>query len=339
MKILLALPLLFVACSDYEIHDNNDALGKYNPPDLGAEVKTDRIVQVTVPSVDVLWVIDNSCSMAEEQASLTQNFSKFMNYFTNSGLDYHVGVVSTDMDSGAHSGKLRRDAGKSFIDTTFSANEAAASFSRRAKMGTSGSGWERGLDAAWASVVTHGNGNNAGFYREEAAFAMIVISDEEDSSDISVNEFTSWAMALKPASDMVSFSSIVWQQQCGNGPWGETVGTRYLSVTNSVGGIDWPICNGNWDSVLTELGMQAAGLRREFYLSSVPVVDSIEVVVQDDSGNAQSFVMDVDYTYERARNSIRFDSFVPEPLDEVLISDEILASASIDDELGGDTGE
>jgi hypothetical protein len=337
VKILLALPLLMVACSDYEIHDNNDALGKYNPPDLGADVKTDRIVQVTVPSVDVLWVIDNSCSMEEEQSSLTGNFSKFMNYFTNSGLDYHVGVVSTDMDSGAHSGKLRRDAGKSFIDTTYSASEAAQSFTRRARMGTSGSGWERGLDAAWASIVTHGTGNNMGFYREEAAFAMIVISDEEDSSNITTNEFSSWATALKPASDMVSFSSIVWQQQCGNGPYGESVGTRYLSVTKQVGGIEWPICNSNWDSVLTELGMQAAGLRREFYLSSVPVVESIEVVVQGDT--TQEFQIDTDFSYDRARNSIRFQSFVPEPLDEVLISYEILASASIEDELGADTGE
>jgi hypothetical protein len=328
-----------VACSDYEIHDQNDALGTYNPPDLGAEVKTDRIVQVTVPSVDVLWVIDNSCSMEEEQSSLTANFGKFMNYFTNSGLDYHVGVVSTDMDSGAHSGKLRRDGGKSFIDTTYSASEASQSFTRRARMGTSGSGWEMGLDAAWAAIVTHGNGNNAGFYRDEAAFAMIVISDEEDSSNISTSEFISWAIALKPSSEMVSFSSIVWQQQCGNGPWGETVGNRYMLVTDDVGGIKWPICNGNWDTVLTELGMQAAGLRREFYLSSVPVVDSIEVVVQDGDGDPQAFDLNVDIVYDRARNSIRFQSFVPDPLDEVLISYEVLASAALEDELGSDTGE
>jgi len=340
VKSLFFLPLLLVACSDYEIHDQNDALGKYNPPDLGADVKTDRIVQVTVPSVDVLWVIDNSCSMEEEQASLTANFSKFMSYFTDSGLDYHVGVVSTDMDSGAHSGKLRRDAGKAFIDTTFSASEANQSFSRRARMGTSGSGWEAGLDAAWAAVVTHGNGTNNGFYREDAAFAMIVISDEEDSSTgTSVPEFISWADALKPSSEMVSFSSIVWQDQCGNGPWGETIGTRYMAVTDAVGGIKWPICNSNWDSVLTELGMQAAGLRREFYLSSVPVVDSIQVVVQDRNGNnPETFDMGADYTYDRSRNSIRFSSYVPEPLDEVLITYEVLASASLEDELLGDTG-
>ena len=308
MKRLLALPLLLIGCSDYNIHDQNDALGKYNPPDLGAEEKTDRIVQVTVPSVDVLWVIDNSCSMEEEQTALSANFGKFMSYFTDSGLDYHVGVVSTDMDSQAHSGKLRRDGGTSFIDTSFSASEANQSFSRRAQMGTSGSGWERGLDAAWASIVTHGNGNNNGFYRDEAAFAMVVISDEEDFSDVSVQEFISWASALKPSSEMVSFSSIVWQQQCGNGPWGETNGTRYMQATDGIGGIKWPICNTSWDSVLAELGMQAAGLRREFFLSSVPVVDSIQVDVVDGNGNSQSFGMGADYDYDRARNSIRFSS-------------------------------
>ena len=339
MKRFLALPLLLLACSDYNIHDQNDALGKYNPPDLGAEEKTDRIVQVTVPSVDVLWVIDNSCSMEEEQTALSSNFGKFMSYFTDSGLDYHVGVVSTDMDSNAHSGKLRRDAGTSYIDTSFGANEAVQSFGRRAQMGTSGSGWERGLDAAWASVVTHGNGSNNGFYRDDAAFAMVVISDEEDSSDVAIPEFISWANSLKPSSDMVSFSSIVWQQQCGNGPWGETNGTRYMQVTDAVGGIKWPICNSAWDSVLAELGMQAAGLKREFYLSSVPVVDSIQVDVIGGNGNTQPFSMGSDYDYDRSRNSIRFSSFIPEPLDEVVITYEVLASASLEDELLGDTGE
>ena len=66
-------------------------------------------MQVTVPSVDVLWVIDNSCSMTEEQQALTDNFNKFVQYFVGSGLDYHIGVVSTNWDneSGDHRGKLR----------------------------------------------------------------------------------------------------------------------------------------------------------------------------------------------------------------------------------------
>jgi hypothetical protein len=332
--------MLLVACSDYEIHDQNDAGGKYNPPDLGAQTKTDRIVQVTIPSVDVLWIIDNSCSMDDNQSALTANFSRFMDYFTDSGLDYHVGVVSTDMYSPQQSGRLERDAGTTFIDSSFSAAEANQSFARRAELGTYGSGYEKGLDAAWSSVVTHGNTFNQGFYRDDSAFAMIVISDEEDQSDrVSVAEFISWASSLKPTTEMVSFSSIVWQSQCGSGPTGnETDGKKYMSVTDAIGGIKWPICDSAWDTVLAELGMQAAGLRREFFLSSVPVVESIEVEVIGASGS-QMFDMDVDFSYDRARNSVRFSSFVPEPLDEVLITYKVLASASLEEELAEDTGE
>jgi len=340
VRSVFLIPLLLVACSDYQIHDQNDAAGKYNPPDLGAEVKTDRIVQVTIPSVDVLWVIDNSCSMDDNQTALTSNFSKFMDYFTDSGLDYHVGVVSTDMYNPQESGRLTRDSGTTYIDNSFSAAEANQSFARRAALGTYGSGYEKGLDAAWSAVSMHGNTFNQGFYRDDSAFAMIVISDEEDQSDnVSVPEFISWASSLKPSTEMVSFSSIVWQSQCGSGPTGnETDGKRYMQVTDAIGGIKWPICNSAWDTVLAELGMQAAGLRREFFLSSVPVVDSIEVEVLGVSGS-QVFNVDSDFSYDRARNSVRFSSFVPEPLDEVLITYAVLASASLESEVIEDTGE
>ncbi len=156
MKNVFWIPLVLLACSDYQIHDQNDAGGKYNPPELGAQVKTDRIVQVTIPSVDVLWVIDNSCSMGDEQDALAANFSKFMNYFTDSGLDYHVGVTSMDMAE--HKGRLVPDLGTTFIDPSLSASQANQSFSRRAKLGSNGNNDEKGLDAAWSAVVTHGNG-------------------------------------------------------------------------------------------------------------------------------------------------------------------------------------
>src|SRR4051794_9315310 len=90
---------LMVGCNDYNLKGTADQAGKYNPPDLAPEVRVDAITQVTIPAVDVLWVIDNSCSMSEEQEALRSNFADFMAYFSDSGLDYHVGVVSTDMIS------------------------------------------------------------------------------------------------------------------------------------------------------------------------------------------------------------------------------------------------
>ena len=53
---------------------------------------TDVSTQVTTPEVDVLFVIDNSCSMNNEQSELTANFPSFMAYFLDSGLDYHIGA-------------------------------------------------------------------------------------------------------------------------------------------------------------------------------------------------------------------------------------------------------
>src|SRR5688500_6214299 len=66
-------------------------------PPIPGVTQTDSIVQVTTPKVDILWMVDNSCSMYNEQADLTENFPYFMEFFLGSGLDYHVGVVSSDI--------------------------------------------------------------------------------------------------------------------------------------------------------------------------------------------------------------------------------------------------
>ena len=50
------------------------------------------MLQTTVQAVDVLWVVDTSCSMAQEQTQLAENFEGFMTHFLDSGLDYHIGV-------------------------------------------------------------------------------------------------------------------------------------------------------------------------------------------------------------------------------------------------------
>jgi len=46
--------------------------------------------------IDVLWVIDNSGSMASSQANLTANFASFINQFENKGYDFHMAVTGSD---------------------------------------------------------------------------------------------------------------------------------------------------------------------------------------------------------------------------------------------------
>lgn len=332
---MFSLVIGLIACQEYNLQGPNTVVATYNPPSLEAEPRTDRITQVTVPAVDVLFVIDNSGSMAEEQKNLRDNFESFMRYFTDSGLDYHVGVVSTDMDNRQESGRLISDGSTRYIDNTSTAQAAVASFRERANLGTMGSPDERGKDAAYTALTKESSTTNAGFYREEAVLSIVVISDERDySRNVSVAEFVSWMNSLKPEDEQTWFSSIV-------GPKGgcstAEEGVGYLEVTRQVGGVDFSICESDYSSVLEELGMQAAGLKREFFLSVVPAPETISVSVTTE-GEEDSF-KDSEWSYDGVRNSITFQSFVPDPLAVVNITYIPLAEMEAPEAVEGDTGD
>lgn len=302
---------------------------------------TDVIVQVVPPIVDILWTIDNSCSMAEEQAALTLNFPRFMSYFVGSGLDYHVGVISTDLDDDDHEGKLLTYTPKGskiplrFIDTK--TENPVEVFEGMATLGTDGSGIEKGRGAVYTALeILRLEPPNIGFYRQEASLHTILISDEDDDTDdrfIERDEFVAWYRALKSGGWRRTFSSIVNEQN----------GDDYLKITADVGGIPWNIGTEEWDVVLDRLGVEASGLRREFYLSQRPVVETIEVsVTQEIEGVEVERVLPIvdendnvvlgSWLYDQSRNSIRFDDFTPDPLAEIKITYTLLSS-TLDAEL------
>ncbi len=319
---------------DNGLKGQSEATGAYNPPDLTVPKQEDAITQVTVPSVDVLFVVDNSGSMSEEQRSLRENFSLFMQYFAGSGLDYHVGVVSTDCDRTNTKGVLVEDGGTAFIDNTYTEEEATASFQARANLGTNGSSDERGKDAAYAALVTNGSSSSAGFMRDAADLSIIVISDERDySRDVTVNEFSNWMLGLKPTG-ATYFSSVVG---LGNGCVNAERGTGYLEVTAAVGGIEWDICSSDYATLLDQLGLQAAGLSSEFFLSLVPVEESIEVAVVDTDGNTVDYFAGSDWTYSQPRNSITFLDVFPDPLSVVKITYDVLSTSGDEAEEQTDT--
>lgn len=320
---------LLLACgNEYDVKGENANGGVYNPPDPPVKEQVDKITQVTIPAVDVLWVIDNSCSMAEEQRALRDNFGEFMRYFTDSGMDYHVGVVSTDMDNRNESGKLIQDAtgGDRYIDTSYDAADALSSFRDRAVLGTNGSSDERGKDAAMAALTTEANGTNRGFYRDDASLSIIVISDERDYSRTTVTEFSNYLTSLKAGTNnVVTFSSIVGLSNT-DCPGIAERGMGYLEVTRAVGGIEWSICTSDWAGLLAELGLQAAGLKREFFLSLAPVEETISVKVDD-----PDYDKNEPWEYDPIRNSVRFETYIPAPLSTVTITYTPLATAVEED--------
>lgn len=77
-----------LACQQYPFvfQENRRSAARGYRIDVGVEEKT-----------DILFVVDNSGSMAEEQAELRANIDAFIRVLTESPNDYQVGLISTDV--------------------------------------------------------------------------------------------------------------------------------------------------------------------------------------------------------------------------------------------------
>jgi hypothetical protein len=176
--------------------------------------------------IDILFVVDNSGSMREEQESLAANFNRFINVLENieGGLpNVHLGVVSTDLGAGPYgimgctgqgdNGILQNSPSSacSGPDDAFIKDIAlesgdrdrnytgtlADTFSCIAQLGTNGCGFEQPLEAMRRALNGSNPQNNA-FLRDDAFLAVIFITDEDDCSTENLEMFDS-----DPARDMI----------------------------------------------------------------------------------------------------------------------------------------
>jgi hypothetical protein len=348
MRAVSTLAFLAACGIEYQPEPLTTTLFEPTQPFLHVPSVTDRTEQAEQPRVDVLWVIDNSCSMAEEQAAVVENFPLFINYFVESNLDWHVGVVSTDMMDPNHRGTLRSANGVNYIDS--STPDPIGTFVQMAQMGINGSGTEQGLDTAYTALELKRNTVNYGFRRDDADLSLITISDEDDqSTEISINEFIGWLNNLKTTDVQVSYSSVV-----SPSPTCATAyepGSRYTQVTKDVGGLLWSVCRNDWALLLDELGLLATEQRRIFPLSHQPTVSTIEVEVVLENGNVHSFAYwdemgskpkdfgdDRLFTYMPAANSVVFLTYVPAENSEVFITYDIAEAESYGAGSTHDTG-
>lgn len=163
-----------------------------------------------VRDLDILFVVDSSGSMREEQEALLTAFPGFIGILTDSlGLpNLHIAVVSADLGAGPYgimgceghgdnglmnntpSSSCEVPSDRYIVDvageggasrTKNYAGELADVFSCIAALGTQGCGFEQTLESM-RRALDGTNPANAGFLRENAALAVIVITDEDDCS-------------------------------------------------------------------------------------------------------------------------------------------------------------
>jgi hypothetical protein len=133
-------------------------------------------------TVDILFMIDNSGSMDEEQANLAANFGAFIDLIVATRADFRIAIISSDMVDPAQSGRFLAKPNNPKILTANTPNLKTI-FSENAQLGTMGDGFEKGLAAIKAALSPPLIDNeNAGFLRPDAILAVVVLSDEEDCS-------------------------------------------------------------------------------------------------------------------------------------------------------------
>ncbi len=308
-----------------EITSNDPDEATTGPDVTGHGSETPRaedLFEQPIPEgVDVLWVLDNSCSMGGIIDSLTTDLDTFVNTFTTLGLDYQLGVTTTDMDSPGHQGRLQ---GSGVMSPAINGSDAAviAEFNVAvdAAFNTGGSGTEKGRDGAYAALrAPLINNENLGMIRSDAHLAIIVVSDEEDQSGVDRTVFINWLDGLKGDPDLTSFSAMAGEEMtspggigfpsgCGFGIGGGATAEpsyEYPHVTNQTGGLYTELCNQDFDEVLVWLSYYAAGLSTEFCLTDVPVGFPVGFTVEV-NGVPVNFSPINGYTLDTATNCIEF---------------------------------
>jgi hypothetical protein len=238
----------------------------------------DAFVQDPAEKVDILLVIDNSCSMLAEQDKLSEEFEAFTEFFLVADTDFHIGITTTDMD--VEAGRLVGDP----AILTRATPDPAAVFRENVLVGAEGSGFEKGLQAAWSALSpTLTSGPNAGFYREEAALSVIFVSDEDDGSNYPVADWLDafWDLKGQRNRHLFTASALTGVHPVTNEPasCGELNGDpfagardapRYWEIVNETHGVIRSICSEDFNELISEIGLAVSGLRDRFYLTQEP---------------------------------------------------------------------
>ncbi|RMH43699.1 MAG: hypothetical protein D6689_04445 [Deltaproteobacteria bacterium] len=156
--------------------------------------------------MDILFVIDNSGSMGEEQDNLAANFPRFIevldSFVAENGnpIDYRVAVTSTAVtkswtqetlpgfppipeSQSGDDGALLQRCGMTRRWVEKSDPDPSGTFSCAAVLGSDGANQEMPLEAIRLAFGDRmADGTNAGFLREDALLAIVILTDENDCS-------------------------------------------------------------------------------------------------------------------------------------------------------------
>lgn len=307
--LLSAMMLLSFACS------KNDFGLPAESQQFSAGVKYNN-------KVDILFMVDNSSSMLKYQNKFSSEVPAMISALNSTGLDYHIAITNSDIRSGAGGGKFVGSP-KYFSNGT---PNLVSSLQARLLQGQAGNDLEQGLDSVYRALQpSYLSGEGAGFLRDDALLAIVILTNEDDYSSVSTTTVRNYFDSLKRpfAADtkswMMNFIGVTSiSGSCSTAAEFKEAGLRYMEIADYTGGIKESICDSTLSTAVSNMRKRIVEVMSEYRLDRVPVLSSIKVTkngetVPKDDVNG--------WSYYAPSNSVRFHgTYQPTAYDTVNVN-------------------
>ena len=293
MKYLLML-LLLVSCDGEKSY-----LYKVDP--FQAQLVSQRYQLSEEGKVDIIWVIDNSGSMAGIQQSVIQNANQFIQEFTQiPGLDWRMALLSTAVYEAPYLGM------PTVFDYTHP--DPVSEFSQAVnRLGINGDATERSFDPIIKQLNAHQS-----FLRPNAYLVMIYVTDEEEQSNISATSFLNDLVARKGGRlGMIRAYGAIEAKDLGCGYSNEYAGSPYETVIKGTGGSAFGTCTPQFGAELAKLGNEIVSIVSSpvVLLNKRPLPSSLKVIYKDVELPAGPRGMGGKWFYDPDANGVRFHDY------------------------------
>jgi len=248
---------------------------------LSPNQREDIFPQSTQAQLDAIFVVDDSRYMAVHQARVAASFGKFLAWLDNNQIDYHLGLLSSDVPSspGVYIG--------GGADMFFSGAEAQQLPAAVVALGGNGSA----ISAVLEQMDLALKGPPPNFLRPAASLFLVIVTDDNDpwSPGPDLYYYRTFKSAKGPGDTGIVTLSVL----AGDVPDGCSIpdpnnpsqsfyaspAPRLIDLAEEMGGTFNSLCAPDFDAVFDALGAQAAGLKRAFRLTVVPDPATIKVTV------------------------------------------------------------
>lgn len=218
--------------------------------------------EVGLESADLIWVVDNSCSMTEEAAAVQANMNRFATMLFDMGIDVRLTLISTtslgDPNMSCPPGDL--------ICTLLAGNELGLGVCIDAPFG-SGMCPEDSNPPQFLHLDENVNSINAlqrvmDLYpqyahnlRPDSKKHFVVVTD--DNSSVPAATFSQWVDNVDPSlfGNGWFFHGVYAKTQCP----GAQIGTVYEELANQTSGIASDLCLQQFDPVFDALAVDVVG--------------------------------------------------------------------------------